>query len=327
MDKSGGADESAAMRTVILTEPMADEGVGLLRERPDIRLVIAAPGTDAFAAALPLAEAIGVRVCRLPAAILAQAPLLRVVAKHGVGFDNVDFAYLAGRGIPMAIAAEANAVSVAEHTLMLMLAAAKHLRLYEDAVRQGRWSDRSSARAVDLRGRTVLVVGHGRVGRRVAALCRAFGMAVLVHDVAPPPPADDIETVPSLDAALPRADVVTLHIPLAADTAGLFDAARLARMKPGAVLVNCARGGIVDEAALAAALQSGALAAAGLDVFDDEPPDPANPLLHLANVVATPHSAATTAEGARRMAVSVAENILAAFAGTLPPSVVVNGVA
>ncbi len=314
------------MRTVILTEPMHEDGVGLLRAAPDVRLVLAAPGTEAFAGALPEAEGIGVRVLRLPASILSQAPRLRIVARHGVGFDNVDIDHLAERGIPMAIAAEANAVSVAEHTLMLMLAAAKHLRSYEDAVRHGRWAERSSARAVDLRGRTVLVVGHGRVGHRVAALCHAFGMTVLVHDIAPVPPSGAYEVAPSLDAALPCADVVTLHIPRDRSSAGLFDAARLARMKPGAVLVNCARGGIVNEPALAAALASGALAAAGLDVFDDEPPDPANPLLHLPNVVATPHSAATTAEGARRMAISVAENILAAFAGALPPEVVVNGV-
>jgi len=311
------------MRTVLLTEPMHEDGLAMFRARADVRLLVAPPDLDA---ALIEAEAIGVRVARLDAALLARAPKLRVVAKHGVGYDNVDIAHLAGRGIPMTITADANAVSVAEHAMMLMLASAKHMSFYDAAVRQGRWADRQSMRAVDLAGRTALVVGHGRVGSRVAALCHAFGMRVLVHDIAPMPASGAYTLAPDLDAALAVADVVTLHIPLAAGAAKLFDGARLGRMKRGAVLVNCARGGIVDEAALATALTSGALAAAGLDVFDDEPPPPNHPLLALPNVVLTPHSAATTLEGARRMAIGVARNILGAFDGQLDPAMVVNGV-
>lgn len=314
------------MPTVLLTEPMHEAGMALLRARPDVSLVVAGVGSAAFEAALPAVEGIGVRTHRLPAPVLARAPRLRVVAKHGVGFDNVDVEHLAGRGIPMAVAINANAQSVAEHALMLMLAAAKHLRGYDTAVREGRWAERLSGRAVELGGRTVLVVGHGRVGGRVARLCAAFGMTVLVHDVRPVALAPGAERVADLDAALARAQVLTLHIPLAADTAGMIDARRLALLPHGAVLVNCARGGIVDEAALAACLRSGAIAGAGLDVFDDEPSDPASPLLALPNVLLTPHSAATTAEGARRMAVSVAENVLAGLDGTLDPAVVVNDV-
>ncbi len=314
------------MHTVLLTEPMHPDGLALLEARADVSLVVAGVGSAGFDAALPAVEAIGVRTHRLPEAVLARAPRLCVVAKHGVGFDNVDVAHLAARDIPMAVAANANALSVAEHTLMLMLAAAKHLRGYDAAVREGRWAERLSGRAVDLGGRTVLVVGFGRVGSRVARLCAAFGMTVLVHDVRPVMVEAGAEVVHDLDVALARADVLTLHIPLSAESAGSFGAARLARLRPGAVLVNCARGGIVDEAALTTCLRSGAIAAAGLDVFDDEPPAPDNPLLHLPNVVLTPHSAATTAEGARRMAVSVAENLLAGLDGTLDPAMVVNGV-
>ena len=225
------------MHTVILTEPMHEAGMLLLRDRADIRLVVAPPGSTEFEAALPEVVGIGVRTARLPAEVMARAPRLRVVAKHGVGFDNVDVGHLRARGIPMAIAAHANAQSVAEHTLMLMLAAAKHLRSYDAAVREGQWSERLSGRAVDLGGRVVLVVGHGRVGRRVATLCAAFGMQVLVHDLLPQPPSPAYEVAPVLDEALPRADVVTLHIPLSPATARLFDAARLAQMRPGAVVV------------------------------------------------------------------------------------------
>lgn len=311
------------IRTVLLTEPMHEDGLALLRARPNVRLLVAPPD---LRGALAEAAAIGVRVLKLDAGLLARAPRLEVVAKHGVGYDNVDIAYLAGRGIPMTITADANAVSVAEHTMMLMLAAAKHLAFYDAAVRHGRWAERQSMRAVDLAERTALVVGHGRVGRRVAALCHAFGMRVLVHDILPMPPSDAYTLAPGLDAALAEADVVTLHIPLSPGAARLFDAARIARMKPGAVLVNCARGGLVDEAALAAALRTGALAAAATDVFEEEPPPPGHDLLGLPNLVLTPHSAATTLEGARRMSVGVARNILDAFDGRLDPAMVVNGV-
>ena len=124
------------------------------------------------------------RVVRLDQALLSRAPRLRVVAKHGVGYDNIDVNYLANRNIPVTVTADANSISVAEHTMMLMLAAAKHLRAYDDAVRQGDWEFRKSARAVELAGRRVLVVGFGRIGKRVAALSRAFGLHVLVHDTA-----------------------------------------------------------------------------------------------------------------------------------------------
>ena len=314
----------SSMWTVLLTETMHDAGLALLRARQDVRLLIAAPGTAAFDGAIAEAGGIGVRTSYLPATVLARAVRLRVVAKHGVGYDNVDVAHLSARRIPMTIAAGANASSVAEHTLMLMLAAAKHLRRYDAAVRNGPWSERLSTRAVDLNGRTVLVVGFGRVGSRVAALCRAFGMHVLVHDIRPLPLASSYEVAPSLDAALARADVLTLHVPLDASTRCLIASERLARLPRGAVVVNCARGGVVDEAALAQALESGHLAAAAVDVFAQEPPDPTNRLLALPNVVVTPHSAATTAEGARKMAEAVATNILATFDGRLDPAMVVN---
>lgn len=314
--------------TIVLTEAIDQAGIDLLTARAEFRLVVAAPGDPAFEAALPDALAIGVRVARLDGALLSRAPRLRVAAKHGVGFDNIDVGYLAGRGIPVTVTADANSISVAEHTMALMLTAAKHLRAYDDAVRQGDWEFRKSARAVELAGRRVLVVGFGRIGRRVAALCRAFGLHVLVHDISAAAlgqaTAAGYACVAELDAGIAQADVLTLHIPLTTRSAMLIDAPRLGRLPRGAVVVNCARGGILDEDALAQALTDGAIGAAALDVFGREPIVQAHPLVNFDNVVLTPHSAATTREGARAMAVAMAQNILDGIDGRLDPSCIVD---
>ena len=317
-----------AMTTIVLTEAVDQAGIDVLAARTEFRLVVAAPGTAAFEAALPDAVAIGVRVARLDQALLSRAAKLRVAAKHGVGFDNIDVAYLAGRGIPVTVTADANSISVAEHTMTLMLAAAKHLRAYDGAVRGGDWEFRKSARAVELAGRRVLVVGFGRIGRRVAALCRAFGLHVLVHDSAAAAreqaAAAGYACVAELEAGLAQADVLTLHIPLTPHSAMLIDAARLSRLPRGAIVVNCARGGILDEDALAQALARGGVGAAALDVFGQEPIVAAHPLAAFDNVVLTPHSAATTREGARAMAVAMARNILGGIDGRLDPSCIVD---
>ncbi len=316
------------MTTILLTEAIDEAGRDLLTAREGLRLVIAPPGDPAFEAALPGALAIGVRTVRLDAALLSRAHQLRVVAKHGVGTDNIDVGYLAGRRVPVTITADANSVSVAEHTMMMMLAAAKHLRTYDGAVRQGDWDFRKSARAVELAGRRVLVVGFGRIGKRVAALCKAFGLHVLVHDTAPralaQADAAGYGCVAELEAGLAQADVLTLHIPLTAQSAMLLDAARLRRLPRGAIVVNCARGGIVDEDALAQALAEGAVAAAALDVFGREPIVQPHRLAAFDNVVLTPHSAATTREGARAMATAMAHNILGGIDGRLDPSCIVD---
>ena len=185
-------------------------------------------------------------------------------------------------------------------------------------VRAGRWAERLTAVPVDLLGKTVFVVGFGRTGTRVAKRCLAMEMTVIVYD--PYLPAETIraagcEPVSDLDAALPRADFVTIHCPRSAETIGMFGAARLQRMKKTAYLVNTARGGIVDEGALHAALTAGTIAGAGIDVFDPEPPPPDHPLLQLANLVTSPHMAGLTRESIDRMAVQAACNVLSVFDG------------
>ena len=307
---------------VLVVEKVHEAGLALLRARPGIDVIEAGPSNPSFLPALSVAAAIGIRIARLDASLLARTRRLRIVSKHGVGTDAIDIAWCTLHGVPVTVTPDANTVSVAEHTMTLMLAATKRLRSYDAAARTGRWSFRDTLEATELAGRTVLVAGFGRVGQRVAEICRAFGMDVVVFTRS----ADcaGFRVARSLDEGLAGADVVTLHLPRTDATTNLFDAARIARLKPGALLVNCARGGIVDEAALAVALREGRVGAAGLDVFAEEPLPAGHKLASFPNVVLTPHSAASTAEGARRMAVAMAENVLAGLDGILRPDVVVN---
>lgn len=316
------------MPHVLCLRAIHADAIARLRAVHGVTVEVMDPVTpEALAARIGAADAITVRLARIDAPLIAKAERLRIVARHGVGYDAVDVAALTARGIPLTITPEANAGSVAEHALMLMLACARRVTGYDARLRDLRWGLAPDLPTVDLAGRTVLVIGFGRIGARVARLAAAFGMRVLVSD--PAVPWNTIKAlghtpVEDLRAALAEVDVVTLHCPGSAENRGMVDAGFLAAMKPGAMLINTARGSLVDEHALAASLRGGHLAAAGLDVFAEEPAVAANPLLGLQNVVLTPHSAAGTAEGMRRMAMSCADSILACFAGTLDPHVVVN---
>jgi D-3-phosphoglycerate dehydrogenase len=235
--------------------------------------------------------------------------------------------WLTGRGVPVAIAAGSNDRSVAEQAIMFVLALAKRAPAMDRWVRQGGWERRLDAESRDVEGRTLLVVGYGRIGRRVAAMARALDMKPIAYDPMLPAEARAAAPDPVIDdlaAALAQADYVSLHVPRHETTLGLFDAAAFAAMKPGAVLVNCARGGVVDEPAMLAALDDGRLAGAGIDVFATEPPAPDDPILAHDKVLLSPHAAALTEEGAIRMGRLTALNVLAAREGTLEPGLLAN---
>lgn len=318
----------AAKRKVLCVQGMPEPGLALLEARADVEAEVVPPDE---VATLPdrLGDAAGVtlRTAVFDRALVDAAPRLEVVARFGVGYDTVDVDRLTARGIPLMIVGEANAASVAEHALYMMLALAKLGRRFHDAVAERAFGRRYDMQGRDLLGATVLVIGFGRIGRRTAALCRAFGMEVEVHDPFVPDAAVGAEgcrPAGDLGAALGRADFVSVHCPRNADTEGMIGAAELARMKPAAVLVNTARGGIVDEAALAEALRSGGIAAAGLDVFLPEPPADGNPLLDLDNVLLSPHMAGVTGESMERMAVATCQNVLDVFDGRADPARAVN---
>ena len=316
------------MPHVVVVDPIHPGGIQRLAGAPGITLDHpGAPAGPDLAARLAHAAAAIVRGTVVDRAFLAMAPSLRMVCRHGVGYDLVDVPAMTQAGVAVMITPEANAASVAEHAMMLMLAVARRVLPVDAAVRGGRWRVQGQSETFELGGRRVLVLGFGRIGTRVARLCAAFGMRVAVHD--PFMPAGTIrgagyEAAKDRDAALADADVVTLHLPASDATRGMVDAAFLAAMKPGAVLVNTARGALVDETALEAALRSGHLAGAGLDVLRVEPMREPVPLLALENLVVTPHVAASTAEGLRRMSWDAAGNVLDFLAGNPDPDAVVN---
>jgi phosphoglycerate dehydrogenase-like enzyme len=229
------------------------------------------------------------------------APKVKLIQKWGIGVDTIDLKAAAERGIPVAITAGANATIVAEHTLLLMLAVYKRLPLVDRNLRQGNWMKSVSRTfSYQLRGKTVGIVGLGNIGKEVAKRVRAFECRAIYYDALRPTPEIEkqlgVEFRP-LETLLAEADIVTLHTPLTSDTERMMDARRLSMMKPKAILINCARGEIVDEAALTQALKSGVIMGAGLDVFDEEPAKAGKPIYALDNVVLTPHTAGGVIDG------------------------------
>jgi D-3-phosphoglycerate dehydrogenase len=259
----------------------------------------------------------------------AASPNLRVVARHGAGMDGIDLAAARQRNITIVRAAGANAPAVAEHTMALLLALLKDLPSISSGMRAGNW-EKTSRVTRDLQGLVVGIIGYGAIGSRVAKLATAFGAEILAYD--PYLPGAGLpgpgERCADLMAMLARCEALSVHCPLAADTRGMIGEAELALLPPGALLVNAARGGIVTEAALLAALNSGQIAAAGIDVFETEPLQVESGLRSHPNVIATPHVAASSRLGGIAMATGAAEGIVAALAGRepkLPGAVVVPG--
>jgi D-3-phosphoglycerate dehydrogenase / 2-oxoglutarate reductase len=246
------------------------------------------------------------------AGVFAAAPALRVVARYGSGVDRVDLDAARAAGVVVTSTPGANAAAVAEWTLALMLALCRPLVAADRAVRDGGWP---VLRGRELGARTVGVLGLGRIGSLVAARCAAFGCKVLAHD---PYGSESAAELVGLDELMARSDVLTLHAPLTGATRGIVDRARLARMPAGAVLVNTARGELVDEAALLWALEEGPLAGAALDTLAVEPPAPGHPLVGRDDVLVTPHAAPHTAEAAAAMGRMAVDDLLAVLQGRAP---------
>ena len=314
------------IRDVFLVQPIHEAGVARLREaglavraatRGDMATVAAEVGT---------ADAVVTRNAGLSAAAIDAAPRLELIVVHGVGYDPVDVTHAAARGILVCNTPVANAWSVAEHAIALLLALAKATLAADRAVRAGGFDARYTLRLTELRGRTLGIVGCGRIGRATARIARAgLGMTVCGHS----PTADParlrrvgIQPCATLDELLARSDAVSLHVPLRAETRGLIGPAEIGRMKPGAFLVNTARGALVDHHALVDALASGRLGGAGLDVFRQEPVPPDDPLLALPNVVVSPHIAGASDHAMEMTALAVAAAILQAARGRRPRHVI-----
>lgn len=297
---------------VLVADPLAPNGLDLLRKRLE---VVVADDHDTLLETIPQSEALIVRSrTRVTADLLERGRQLQLVARAGIGVDNIDVPAATERGVLVINAPLGNVRSTAEHTIALIFALARRVVDADRAVRTGAW--KAGYEGVQLAGKRLGVVGVGKVGSVVASMAEAIGMEVAAHD--PYLPGDawvslGIRQV-DLDDLLAGSDVVTVHVPLSAETRHLIGEAELRRMKAGSFLVNCARGGLVDEAALSRALAEGHLAGAALDVFEKEPLRE-SPLLSAPNLILTPHVAASTREAQSQVSTDIAEQVLDFFAG------------
>lgn len=296
---------------VVIADPISRSGVERLSESFDVDEGDSARHAD-LAARCANAEALIVRsATQVTAGLIAACPELRVIGRAGVGLDNIDIAAAARAGITVVNTPDANTVSAAEHTMALLLAVARHLPQAHQSLHEGRW-DRGAFVGVELAGRTLAVLGLGRVGHLVAERANVFGMRIIGYDPYLTESADLapwIRRAPTVDDAVGGADFVTVHMPLTTETRGLIDERSISLMPAGVRIINTARGGIVDEDALFAALEVGQVAGAGLDVFAEEPAT-ANRLLTHPRVVATPHLGASTVDAQDRAGIQVAEAVI-----------------
>ncbi|HQS13783.1 hydroxyacid dehydrogenase [Reyranella sp.] len=314
-----GPNTGKNRKKVLIVGRMPEAGIAVLKARDDVDYEILTDDTvPSLHPKLADANAVTLGATPFRQAELDVAPGMMVVARLGVGFDAVEIPALNKRKIPLMTTGIANSVSVAEHAMYMLLASARLVKKYDRFVREKGWLERLTDLPADLSGKSILVVGMGRIGSRTVKRCVAFEMDVFVLD---PNFSDaDIQKagatkVTDLKAILPKVDFVSIHCPKAPETINLFNKETLGLMKPEAFLVNTARGGIVNEDALYEALSTGKLRGAGLDVLDKEPPDPANKLFTLENVIFSPHMAGVTKEASDRMAVTAIENILSVFDG------------
>ena len=313
---------AATRPVVLLAEKLAPSAVQMLGDDVEIRRV---DGTDrpALLAALADADALLVRsATKVDAEAIAAATRLKVVARAGVGLDNVDVPAATARGVMVVNAPTSNIVSAAEHAIALLLATARQVPAADASLRAGQWK-RSSFSGTELNGKTVGVIGLGKIGQLVAQRLAAFGVNLIAYDpyVAPARAAQlGIELV-ELDALLRRSDIITIHLPRTAETLGLIGKDQLALTKPGVLIVNAARGGLIDEDALAEAVRSGHVGGAGIDVYLTEPTT-SSPLFEMPQVVVTPHLGASTAEAQGRAGTDVARSVRLALAGDFVPDAV-----
>ena len=313
------------MKTVLLPEPIRPEGQRVLEGR--VRIVEAPDYTpDTLKKCIREAHGVILRTrARITAEMIAEAPHLQVIARTGAGVDNIDVKAATERRIYVCHVPDANVVSVAEHVITLLLALSKQLKILDKEVHRGNFAIRYQYLSRELSGKTLGIIGLGKIGREVAERGgKGLGMKVVTFD--PYISAQEAirfgaEPCNSLKEMLAQSDAVTLHVPLTEETRKLMGAGEFRSMKPSAWFINTSRGGLVDEAALIEALDSGVIAGAGLDVFESEPLDSNSPLTRFSNVILTPHVAGLTNESSIRMAVAAAEAVLDVLEGRLPAHV------
>lgn len=308
------------MSKILLTKKLSEDILALFNNTNAELVSIPEGDAEFFAEQIKDADAVLLSTAfKMTEEIINSASNLKVISRTGVGVDNVDVKAATGKGILVLNTPEANSLSVAEHTVTLIAAISKQLLMYDSALRNGEFGIRRKNLCTDLEGKTLGLVGCGKIGRLVAKKCNlAFGMKTIGYDPYITSDIDGIEIRSELEQVFAEADYISIHVPLVESTRNLVDEKLLSVMKPTAYIVNTARGGIINEYALAEALKNNAIAGAALDVLSSEPPEEDNPLLGLNNIILTPHSAALSKECTKRVAAQAAEGIVDFLKGKTP---------
>ena len=305
------------MSNILFTENVDPAGPELL-EKAGFELIMADRDSRIIEENIKDAEAVLTRIYELPSDLLETGKNLKIVSKHGVGYDNIPVAWCKAHHIAVTVTPGANSQSVAEHTITLMLALAKNLMTVTRAYKKIGFAAKNSAPGMEILGKTLGIIGVGHIGTRVAKMALGLGMKVIAYD----PYVTEVPTGAVLtnnkEEVIQKADVLTLHPVLNEETRNIIGKKELSLMKPTAFLINCGRGPLVDEPALIEALQQKKIAGAGLDVTWSEPCSPDSPLFQMENVILTPHYAPTTRESARNVSLAAAQNILDVLAGKKP---------
>ena len=313
---------------VLVVQGLHEQGLEMLKQRSDIEFnVLLSDDENEILEAAKDVNGITVRTAQITEKIINSSKNLRVISRHGVGYDSINLKSLNNKKIPLTIAAHSNMISVSEQAMFFLLALNKNVFYYDDFTRKGDWTNRWDVKAWDLAGKNIMVIGFGRIGSNFVKRALAFDMNVYVYD-----PYIDHEKIKKSGAIpiqnfknnLSKMDAITLHCPKNEETTNLFTKKEFQRMKKNAFIINCARGGILNEDDLYEALLNEKIAGAGLDVFDVEPTPSSNPLFKLKNVILSPHIAGVTVESTVRMATETVQNVLDVFDNKVNKSVIVN---
>lgn len=311
------------MMKFVMTQAICPEGLELLRDKAD--WYVADDGNpNNYLDRMQDADALIVRIATCDGHVIENSPNLKVIGRTGVGYDSVDVSKATEMGIPIVLTPGANTRSVAEHAVAMMFALAKNFYEAQVEMAKGNWKIRDAKKATELEGKTVGIVGFGNIGKVTGQICKAIGMKLIAYD--PVLSREQIETAgavycASLDDLLPQSDFVSIHVPLVKETKNLVSRHELDLMKQSAFIINCSRGGIINENDLVNALKAGKIAGVGLDVYCEEPPESDNPLFDCPGVLLSPHSAAQTREAVIKMAKMCIEGCLAVCDGKKWPYV------
>ena len=313
---------------ILVVQGLHEQGLQMLKNRTDIEFnVLMSDDENEILEAAKDVNGITVRTAKISSKIIEAANKLQVVSRHGVGYDSIDLVSLNNKKIPLTIAAHSNMISVSEQAMFFLLALSKKVFYYDDFTRKGDWTNRWDVKAWDLAQKNILVIGFGRIGSNFVKRALAFDMNVYVYD--PYVEKEKVKIsgaipVDNISENLQKMDAVTLHCPKNDETTDLFTKKEFNLMKKSSFIINCARGGILNEEDLYEALKDENISGAGLDVFDVEPTPSSNPLFKLNNVILSPHIAGVTVESTVRMATETVQNVLDVLDDKINQSVVVN---